>query len=73
MTLRHCAFSGCSRTVEHDDMDLWPPEGWCHISTSGDDPRIGHLQEGLYCPAHGDAIDRRVKAAHQLPPGRRRR
>ena len=70
MTLLHCVFSGCSRTVEHDDDDLWPPKGWSHISTSGDDPRIGHLREGWYCSAHGDAIDRRVKGAHQLPPDR---
>ena len=51
MTLRHCAFSGCSKTVEHDDADLWPPEGWQHIWTSGDDPRIGALREGWYCAA----------------------
>jgi hypothetical protein len=49
------------------------PKGWSHILTSGDNPRIGPLQEGWYCPAHGDEIDRRVKGAHQLPPDRRRR
>jgi hypothetical protein len=50
MTLLHCAFGGCSRTVEHDDMDLWPPKGWSHISTSGDDPRIGPCRRGFIAP-----------------------
>jgi hypothetical protein len=73
MTLRHCAFSGCSKTVEHDDANPRRPEGWRYIWTSGDDPRIGPLQEGWYCAVHSDEMDRRVKGAHQLLPGRRRR
>ena len=78
MTVRHCSYSGCAKSVDWPDNALMPPEGWCHIWTSGEDPRIGYIQEGFYCEPHAEEINRRVAQAHRpvaperRPRGRRR-
>jgi hypothetical protein len=74
MTTHTCTFTGCKRSIDLPDVILMPPEGWRYIWTSGDDPKIGIIKEGLYCEPHAEVIDRRIAQAYSnvAPPRRPR-
>ena len=52
MTLRHCAFSGCAKTVDLPGVILLPPEGWVWLDRWG--PGV---PDGLYCQPHAEALE----------------
>jgi hypothetical protein len=51
--LHRCSFKGCPKTVEYPQTFFLPPSGWAHF---GDGWGPG-IPEGLYCQAHGEALE----------------